>query len=84
MIHPCQRCKEIFKSQEEVGLHLKEVKGCELRDIELSDGITNEIVERLKSKKTTHRDETEEDRWRKMYTLLFPSGIVPSPCKFLL
>ena len=47
MIYPCQRCKEIFKSQEAVGLHLKEVKGCELRDIEIGDGITNEIKRKL-------------------------------------
>ena len=81
MVYPCQRCKEIFKSQEEVSLHLKKVEACELRDIEISDGITIEIVERLKSRKKEHQDETREYKWRKVYELLFPGSTVPSPCK---
>jgi hypothetical protein len=65
-----------------VGRHLKEVEGCKLREIDIGDGITSEIVERLKSKKRAHRDETEEDRWQKIYVLLFPGSSVPPPCKF--
>ncbi|KAF8858161.1 hypothetical protein BDZ45DRAFT_743595 [Acephala macrosclerotiorum] len=37
-IFPCQRCKELFKDQDAVNLHLKEPKGCELRDVEHADG----------------------------------------------
>lgn len=81
MIYPCQRCKILFRNQEEVSSHLKEVKGCELREMEIGDGVTNEIVEQLKSKKKAHRDETEEDRWHKIYKLLFPECPGPSPCE---
>ena len=84
MIYPYQRCKEIFESPEEVSLHLKKVKGCELQDIDIGDGITSEILKQLKNKKKAHRDETEEDRWRKIYMLLFSSGLVPSPCRLRL
>lgn len=45
------------------------------------DGITNEMVEKLRSKKKAHRDQTEEDRWKEIYQILFPGEIVPSPCK---
>ena len=81
MIYPCQRCKEVFRSQEAVRLHLTRTQGCELRDVQIGDGITNEIVEQLKCKKKTHRGETEEDRWQKIYALLFPGASLPSPCK---
>jgi hypothetical protein len=82
MIYPCQRCKEIFKSQEEVSAHLKGAKGCELREIEIRDGITCDTVERLKSRKKTRPSETEEDRWRKLYSIIFPGCTSPSPCKY--
>lgn len=81
MIYPCQRCKEIFQNQEEVGRHLKEVIGCGLRNIEVGDGITNEIVEQLKCKKSSYRGESEGEKWQRIYVLLFPSSEIPSPCK---
>jgi len=82
MIYPCQRCKAVFKSQEDVGLHLTRIQGCELREAHIGDGVTNEMVEQLKSKKKSHRGETEEDRWQKIYQLLFPGASDLSPCEF--
>ncbi|KAH6714386.1 hypothetical protein BKA61DRAFT_481996, partial [Leptodontidium sp. MPI-SDFR-AT-0119] len=78
-IFPCQRCKVQFQDQEEVNQHLKEPKGCELREIAQADGITNEAVEKLRSRKRVHKNQTEEDRWEEIYKLLFPDEVVPSP-----
>ncbi|KAK0120331.1 hypothetical protein ONS95_011737 [Cadophora gregata] len=64
MIYPCQRCKEVFESQEAVGLHLTRVQGCDLQDVQIGDGVTNEIVEQLKSKKKSHRGETGQQSKR--------------------
>jgi hypothetical protein len=61
--------------------HLKEPKGCELLEVVQQDGITNEIVEKLRSKKKAHRDQSEEDRWKEIYQILFPGEMVPNPCK---
>jgi hypothetical protein len=61
--------------------HLKAPKGCELLEVVQQDGITNEIVEKLRSKKKSHRDQSEEDRWKEIYQILFPGEMVPSPCK---
>jgi hypothetical protein len=58
-----------------------EPEGCKLLEVVQQDGITNETVEKLRSKKKAHRDQSEEDRWREIYQILFPGEILPSPCK---
>lgn len=80
-IFPCQRCKRLFKDQEEANQHLKEPKPCELRDVAQTDGLTSDIVEKLRSRKKSDKNQSEEDRWREIYRLLFPHEMVPGPCK---
>jgi ATP-dependent helicase/DNAse subunit B len=80
-IFPCQRCKALFKDQEAVNSHLIQPKGCELKDIQHADGVTAETVEKLRSKKKAQQDQTDTERWKDIYKLLFPNEIVPSPCK---
>lgn len=58
-----------------------EPEGCKLLEVVQQDGITNEMVEKLRSKKKVHRDQSEEDRWKEVYQILFPGEMVPSPCK---
>ena len=80
-IFPCHRCKVLFKDSDAVTTHLNEPKGCELKNIDQGDGITPEVHEKLRSKKKTQRDQTEADRWKNIYKLLFPNEMIPSPCK---
>lgn len=80
-IFPCQRCKTLFKSQDEVNEHQKEPEPCLLRETELGDGLTSDIVEKLKSRKKSDKNQTESERWREIYKLLFPQDLVPDPCK---
>lgn len=80
-IFPCQRCKENFKSQEEVIKHLNQLESCPLRDIGLTEGITSETVEKLRSRKKTSKDQTEQERWEEIYKLLFTDELISSPCK---
>ena len=61
-IFPCQRCKALFKDQDALNLHLMQQDFCELRDIEHSDGITTEIVEKLRSKKKAQKDQSKEEQ----------------------
>jgi hypothetical protein len=58
-----------------------EPEGCKLLEVVQQDGITNEMVEKLRSKKKAHRGQSEEDRWKEIYQILFPGEMVPSPCK---
>jgi hypothetical protein len=80
-IFPCQRCQELFEDQDQVSEHLKEANACELSYILQADGVTSEIVEKLRSRKRTHKNQTEVEKWQDIYKLLFPNEIVPSPCK---
>ena len=45
------------------------------------DGITPENEKQLKSRKKTHPNQSDGDRWKDIYKLLFPNEEVPSPCK---
>jgi len=61
-IFPCQRCKKLFRNQQEVNEHLKEAQGCALIEGIQHDGLTSEAVERLRSKKKAYREQTKEER----------------------
>jgi hypothetical protein len=58
-----------------------ELEGCKLLEDVQHEGITNDMAEKLRSKKKAHRDQSEEDRWKEIYQILFPTEIPPSPCK---
>ncbi|KAE9363847.1 hypothetical protein N431DRAFT_356502 [Stipitochalara longipes BDJ] len=77
-IFPCQRCKLLFEDQAAVDLHLREPQPCQLQDINHVDGITVDIVLKLKSKKKKP-NQTEAERWKDIYRLLFPNDIIPDP-----
>jgi hypothetical protein len=47
------------------------------------EGITPKQVTELKSKAKLHPHQSEEDRWKEIFKLLFPNEDVPSPCKLL-
>lgn len=52
----------------------------------LQEGFTKEQEKRLRSRKKTHADMTDEDKWREIYTILFPDddpSAIPSPCKWI-
>jgi len=78
------RCKTIFKNQEELEQHLGEAKGCELSAAPDAEGVTEKMEKRLRSRKKTSLDQSEEDRWREIYGILFPiETTFPSPCQYL-
>lgn len=83
-IFPCQRCKTLFEDQNAVNTHLMEPKACELKNTTQTDGVTSEIYEKLRSKKKAQRNQTEAERWKDIYKLLFPNEMIPSPCTCLL
>ncbi len=50
----------------------------------LHEGFTKDQEKRLRSRKKTNADMTDEDKWREIYMILFPDDehAIPSPCKF--
>lgn len=57
------------------------VLGCEVIDTIPPGDITTYQEKQLKSRKHTTRRQTDEEKWRDIYGLLFPNEKMPSPCK---
>lgn len=83
IINQCLRCKDLFKSQEELDMHIEAVQGCESKPYsDKIEGITSKIKERLQCRKKAFPGQTEAERWQNIYNILFPKEQAPSPCKF--
>lgn len=81
-IHQCQRCMEVFSSEDELDAHVKAPEPCPPRTSYPVDGITSKMKSRLQCRKKIHRNQTEEDRWFQIYRIIFapkPEEIIPSP-----
>ncbi|KAK3398898.1 hypothetical protein B0T20DRAFT_393260 [Sordaria brevicollis] len=63
--------------------HLQRDPPCDMRqNLSLVEGVTTEHKEKLLSRKKTHGDLTDEEKWRHMYMILFPDddeASIPSP-----
>ncbi|KAK3388604.1 hypothetical protein B0T20DRAFT_98842 [Sordaria brevicollis] len=75
----CQRCKQTFSDARQLTIHEMAPEACELLDIKPPGDITTSQERQLKSRKHTHRRQSDEEKWREIYRLLFPNHIVPSP-----
>jgi hypothetical protein len=78
----CIRCWLFFKDQSALNIHLSAVTICTLRSGVPIEGITPDLEKKLRSRKKSRPDETEEERWGAMYALLFPGEDVPTACRF--
>jgi hypothetical protein len=61
--------------------HRMAVKACKLKPFVSAEGITSAVEKQLRSRKKAHASQTQEQRWKEIYGLLFPMDSVPSPCK---
>jgi hypothetical protein len=77
----CKRCWATFKSQQQLDAHITVASEdiCEVRQGPAPEGITPAIERQLRSRKKAHRNQSDEDRWRDIYKILFPNSEVPSP-----
>jgi hypothetical protein len=79
----CERCWQTFNDQqklkEHLTVHASEI--CQVKPGQPPNGLAPETERKLRSRKKAHRDQTDEDRWKEMYRILFPNEDVPSPCK---
>jgi hypothetical protein len=77
----CKRCWLPFKTQAALDAHLTVVDICALSPGHPAEGLTLDLEKKLKSRKKASPDQTEEQRWREIYGLLFPNEVVPNPCE---
>ena len=80
----CLYCHETFDSDKLLQVHLRADRPCTTLDLPPLDGIDAIQEKLLRSRKKSHKDWTEADKWRDAYRILFPEddpANVPSPCK---
>ncbi|GAB1316788.1 hypothetical protein MFIFM68171_06998 [Madurella fahalii] len=79
----CPRCWDVFKADSQLQLHLQQDPPCTIREKDtLHEGFTKDQEKRLRSRKKTHADMTDEDKWREIYMILFPDddpSSIPPP-----
>ena len=61
--------------------HFMAAKACDLKPFCPAEGITSTTEKQLRSRKKAHASQTQEDRWKHIYRILFPMESVPSPCE---
>ncbi|KAK4445420.1 hypothetical protein QBC34DRAFT_306863 [Podospora aff. communis PSN243] len=79
----CPRCWGVFKSDELLRTHLQQNPPCQMADNRTPvEGFTKDQEKRLRSRKKAQADTKDEDKWREIYTILFPDddeSSIPSP-----
>lgn len=78
-IYQCQRCKDLFPSQNVLSEHILALQGCPPNRVNLVEGLTADIEKKLRSRKKSHPSQTEAERWIEIYQILFPTSTPPSP-----
>jgi hypothetical protein len=64
--------------------HLQATTVCDIMEKIIIEGFDQKQEEKLKSRKRNHLNQTEEQRWKEVYSILFPEGDeqdIPSPCR---
>jgi hypothetical protein len=82
----CPGCVQLFESSRLFAHHLHAVPQCD-RAVSEADGPSRgleTLLQKIRSPKLTSANASEEDRWKVLYTTLFPKDpkdAVPRPCK---
>jgi hypothetical protein len=78
----CQRCKAIFETEEFLDQHIEGIEGCQSNALaQAVEGIDKKLKSQMQCRKKTFAGQTQTERWRELYGILFPGEAVPSPCK---
>jgi hypothetical protein len=78
----CVRCWQTFDSSEDLVQHSRETAQCTVLAEDKADGIDTNQIAQLRSKKRRDGVISEIDRWKYMYSIVFPNDTeIPSPCK---
>jgi hypothetical protein len=75
----------VFKADGQLQSHLQQDPPCAIQgNRTLQEGFTKDQEKKLRSRKKTHADMTDEDKWCEIYKILFPDddpSAIPSPCE---
>lgn len=82
----CNRCCATFANEPTLREHQRDPHGCDIKDQVPLEGFDKDQERKLKSKKRSLVYQSEEDKWKGVYRILFPDDNdvdMPSPCKCL-
>lgn len=79
----CIRCTEMFKTSEQLSEHGRAEVACEVvQDDANQQGINQDQLTQLRSRKRSRNVDSEHDKWVRIYKILFPDAyLTPSPCE---
>ena len=78
----CLRCKASVASRTELEDHAESPTSCQPRKRHLKDGFTVPVYNKLHNKKKAFPGQTQDDKWKEIYELLFPEeGNIRKPGK---
>jgi hypothetical protein len=82
----CQRCYVEFENDEDLNAHSRSRAPCTLEKQRHIEGINKAQYDALKDKGRMHKAQSEEDKWKIVYLILFPDTAMdemPFPCRLL-
>lgn len=80
----CPRCWEVMEDERSFTKHIQVATPCDIREEWLPEGLDQQQKKKLGAGKGKRKspDQTAEDEWREIYTVLFPGErYIHSPCK---
>jgi hypothetical protein len=80
----CRRCYSIFDDEDQLTEHARSPDSCIVTDTSPPEGFSKDQELKLKGRRTMFQAESEEEKWKIVYLVLFPNtalGDLPSPCK---
>jgi hypothetical protein len=89
-IYRCDRCQEVFRKNDDLKTHRRELIPCDLQDrdtdgdYDWGQGFDEDQASKLKTRirKRKQAGADDEQKWGEWYKILFPKdGEIPSPCK---
>ncbi|OCL14408.1 hypothetical protein AOQ84DRAFT_257243, partial [Glonium stellatum] len=78
----CPRCGKAFNAESDLDVHLRSAPSCEIQENAPMQGMSKEQEKKLRSKKRSADVQSEEDKWKAVYRILFPDDdllLMPSP-----
>ncbi|KAL1598784.1 hypothetical protein SLS60_007926 [Paraconiothyrium brasiliense] len=78
----CNRCCSTFANEPTLREHQRDPRGCEIKEQVPLEGFDKDQERKLKSKKRSLVYQSEEDKWKGVYRILFPDDNdvdMPSP-----
>jgi uncharacterized C2H2 Zn-finger protein len=79
----CPRCYIVFDNQTQLTKHSRSTSSCTMNDAKPPVGFDVDQGKALRGRKTMFRAQSEEEKWKIVYLILFPDtalGELPSPC----